>query len=125
MDPYLEEAPSTDSRRLSVISHLGGLAPLVGIPGFVVPLVVWLMERGKDLNVERQALEALNFQISMGIYTFILVFLIGALWIVAVGLLFIPVLLVLLIARIVLSIIGAVNANEGRFFRYPLTLRLV
>lgn len=125
MDSYAHEVPSADSRRLSVISHLGGLAPLIGIPGFVVPLVVWLMERGKDFYVERQALEALNFQISMGIYSFVLVLLIGLLWVLVVGLLFIPVLIVLWLARFILCVIGAVRANDGEFYRYPLTLRLI
>lgn len=125
MDSYAYEVPSAESRRMSVISHLGGLAPLVGVPGFVVPLVIWLMERGKDLNAERHALEALNFQISVGIYTFVLVLLISLLWVLVVGLLFIPVLIVLWIARFVLCVIAAVRANDGGFYRYPFTLRLI
>lgn len=124
MDTYAD-LPSADSRRMAVISHLGGLAPLVGVPGFVIPLVVWLMEREKDPHVERHAREALNFQITVGIATCVLVALIATLWIVAVGLLFIPVLGLLWLARLILSIIGAVRANEDRFYAYPLTLRLV
>ena len=125
MESYVHDAPSSESRRMAVISHLGGLAPLVGVPGFVVPLVIWLMERGKDRNAEQHALEALNFQISMGIYTFGLITLIVVLSAIVIGLLFIPVLVLLWLARFVLCVVAAVRANDGGFYRYPLTFRLV
>ncbi len=125
MDEYVLDIADDESRRMAVISHLGGLAPLVGVPGFVVPLVLWLMEKDKNPHVARHALEALNFQISVAIYVFALATLIGLLWIIAVGLLFIPVLLIVWLGRFVLCVIAAVRANDGHFYRYPLTLRLV
>lgn len=125
MDPASEIPSAQNSRRLSIISHLGGLSPLIGLPGFVVPLVIWLMERDSDPYVERQAREALNFQISMGIYSTVLILLIGMLWIVAIGIFLIPVLGVLWLLRFILCIIAAVRAGDGRFFRYPLTIRFV
>ena len=65
-----------------------------------------------------QAKEALNFQISMTIYSIVSVILI---------LIFVGVLLLfaLLVIFIVFTIIAAVKSNEGQFYRYPLTIRFV
>jgi uncharacterized Tic20 family protein len=42
-----------------------------------------------------------------------------------IGILLIPVLAILGIAWIVFSIIGGLKANEGRPYRYPLTIRFI
>jgi uncharacterized Tic20 family protein len=42
-----------------------------------------------------------------------------------IGILLIPVLAILGIAWIVFSIIGGLKANEGRPYRYPLTVRFI
>ena len=68
--------------------------------------------------VEDQAKEALNFQISMLIYITV-----SALAIcIVVGIVTTP---ILAVVQIVYTIIGALKANQGEHYRYPLTIRLV
>ena len=95
------------------MSHLSAL---LGV-GLVLPLVVYLAMRHESEYVAANAREALNFHISVLIYSLCcipLVFiLIGSL------------LLVLGFGSLVLAIIATIKASDGLCYRYPLTLRLV
>ena len=108
-----------DERSIAVIAHLTGLAWIaVGIPGFIGPLIVYLMLHEDQPWAKAHARESLNFQLSLliwGILCGILVF-------VLVG---IPLLIALWIMNIVCCILGAVAANRGEFYFYPLTMRFV
>ena len=68
--------------------------------------------------VDDQAKEVLNFQISMTIYiicsAFLCIILIG-----------IPILIGLFIFDFIITIIAAINANDGKSYRYPINLRLI
>ena len=86
--------------------------------GFIGPLVVMLTKGNESAFVRRQATEALNFQITLLIgylVSFVLMLvLIGfvtffALW----------------AAGIVFAIIGAIKANSGEDYRYPVAIRIV
>ena len=107
-------------RNWAMVAHLSGLALYTGIPfGNVLgPLVVWLLKKDDSSFVADQAKEALNFQLSLTLYTLIAFVLLFFL----VGLFAFP---VLLAAHIVFSIVGAVQASEGKVYRYPLTIRFV
>ncbi len=105
---------SGNDKLWSVLSHLSGFfaAP------FLFPLVVYLVMRDDSPYVAEHAKEALNFHISLFIYTLIAIpfcaILIGfallfALW--AIGLIF--------------AIVAAVKSTEGVVYRYPVTLRLI
>jgi len=115
MDPLEKQ-----SRQWGMFCHLASLAGFVGIPfGHIIgPLVVWLMKKDEMPFVNDQGKEALNFQISMSIYmavSFVLVFvLIGFFGLIA-----------LAILDLVLTIMAAVQANEGKAYRYPLTIRFI
>jgi len=89
-----------------VLGHLGG------------PLIVWLMKRGDSPEIDAYGKESLNFQISMLIYDAIAFIL----FIVFIG---IPILIGLWILNTVLVIIASVKASEGKFYRYPITIRLI
>src|ERR1051325_1953764 len=82
------------------------------------PLVVWLIKRGDSPEVDAHGRESLNFQISMLIYdaiaAILCIFLIG-----------IPILIALWVLNTVLVIIASVKAGEGKFYRYPFTIRLI
>ena len=87
--------------------------------GFILgPLVVWLAKREDDPFIDDQGKEALNFQITMFL-AFVIAFF---LCFVVVGFFLLPILIVMEIA---LPIVGAVKANNGEYFRYPLTMRLI
>ena len=97
---------------------------MIGL-SFVGPLIVYLVKKDAHPFVADQGREALNFNLSVLIYsvvgviaTFILVFIL-------IGLLLIPVLIAMGIAWLVFVIIAAVKANQGETYRYPLTIRMV
>lgn len=122
VDPV--EGPTTDSRNLGALSHLSALVAFVGVPSFVGPLVVWLLERGRDPFVAEQAREALNFNLSL------LLYLAGGvvLSVLTIGLgllLVVPLAVVAAVAWLALTVIAALRAADGQIYRYPLTLRLI
>jgi uncharacterized protein len=101
-----------------MLAHVSAIvAAIIGL-SFVGPLIVLLVQGPKSPFVRRQAVEALNFQITTyiaAIVSFILIFiLIGFLLLIVVG-----------IGWLVLSIVAAVAANNGQDYRYPVNLRLV
>lgn len=106
-------ASGTDPRTLAMLAHLLGL-----LTGFVGPLVLYLVNGDKDPFVRHHASEALNFQITLTIAA------VGSMiaMIVLIGFLLLP---VVILGGIILQIIGAVKANAGEWWRYPVNLRLV
>ncbi|MEM1115538.1 MAG: DUF4870 domain-containing protein [Bacteroidota bacterium] len=111
--------PDQDERTWGLIAHLSALSGFVIPFGNILgPLVVWLTKRDQSAFVADQAKEALNFQITLSIAVVLGVVLIFVL----IG---IPILMILGLAALVMPIIAGIRANEGRRYRYPLTLRLV
>ncbi len=123
--------------------HLAALVWLIGVPfGHVLgPLIVWLILRDRYPFVDDQGKEALNFQISFTIYGVIVGLLIGVLVVgllvagiaespttAGFALLIVPavgLIAAIAILELVLVIVAAIQASDGRAYRYPLTLRLV
>jgi uncharacterized Tic20 family protein len=108
-----------DARMWAMFCHLAGLAfvlplvPLVG--GFVGPLILWVIKRDQYPFVDEQGKEAVNFQITMLIYSIIAAVLIVA-WI---GAVLLP---AVIIIDIVFVIIATVKVNDGYHYRYPYPL---
>jgi uncharacterized Tic20 family protein len=119
-DPAPGAAPTESERTWGMLAHLaafGGLVvPLVG--NVVGPLLVWHSWRGRSTFVGEQALESLNFNISVSIAA-------AVCWVAV--FIFIGVLLgiALFFAWLALTIIAAIKASEGVSYRYPFALRLV
>ncbi|MCR8660426.1 DUF4870 domain-containing protein [Paenibacillus endoradicis] len=109
-----------DERMWGMLVHIatfaGFIVPVVG--SVLGPLVIWLIKRDQSYFVDRQGKEAVNFNISMAIYIIgsyiLMLILIGYLTLIAAG-----------ITWIVCSIIAATKANNGEFYRYPLTIRFI
>ncbi len=115
--PPLTDAPLAPKGSDKIWSMLSHLSALLGV-GFVLPLVVYLAMRKESDYVAANAREALNFHISVLIYTLCCIPLVF----IVVG---IPLLLVLGLGSLVLAIIATIKASDGGCYRYPLTLRLV
>ena len=82
------------------------------------PLIVWLVKRGDSPEIDAHGKESLNFQLSMLIYDAIA----GILCIILIG---IPILVALWIINTLLVIIASIRASEGKFYRYPFTIRFL
>lgn len=106
---------------LAVISHLGGLVPISFLP-IIIPLVIWIFFGDKGDFINRQSKEALNFQLSLVIYSF-------GCWILFVTVIGIPVaaiaVIVFIAVNFVCSIVAAVKTSKGQPYRYPMNLRLI
>ena len=82
------------------------------------PLIVWLAKRGDSPEIDANGKESLNFQISMLIYNLIA----GILCLILIGFV---ILFILHILNLVLVIVASIQASEGKFYRYPITIRLI
>ncbi|MCB1230893.1 MAG: DUF4870 domain-containing protein [Verrucomicrobiae bacterium] len=108
-----------EERQWAMFLHLSAFSGFV-IPfgSIVAPLVMWLVRRDRSAFVDEQGKEAVNFQISILIYTFISIplcfVLIGFFTLFAASIL-----------EIIFTIMAAVRASEGRHYRYPLTIRMI
>ncbi len=112
--------PNSDERSMALIAHLSTLVAMVvsvGWLSFVGPLLVWLLQKDKSAFVRQSAAGAFNFNLSMWVLSII-----G--WICILTLILIPVGVILLIVsalgQIVFHILGAVRANRGELYRYPM-----
>jgi uncharacterized protein len=112
-------APEGD-KTMAMLCHLLSLIGFIGVPlgNIVGPLILWLVKKDGDAFVDATGREVLNFQISATIYGIVC----ALLFIVFVGIILLP---ILIIAVIIYTIIGAVKANEGQLYRYPLTIRFL
>lgn len=101
------------------------LCHLLAFSGFIIPfgsilgpLVMWLIKKDQSPFVNDQGKESLNFQISIVIYSLVAAILclifIGFLLLIAIG-----------IVWLIFVIMASVKANEGKMYRYPLTIRFI
>ncbi|WP_440091047.1 DUF4870 domain-containing protein [Pseudomonas putida] len=109
--------PNAEIRQWAMLCHLSALLGLVVPLGHLLgPLVLWHLKREQDPFIDAQGKEALNFQISVtiaGFICFLLMF-------VFIGLVLFA---MLTVAVMILIIIAAVRANEGKPYRYPMIWR--
>jgi uncharacterized Tic20 family protein len=111
---------SSDVRTWNVLCHATALAGFfVPWAGHILgPLIVWLAKRNDSPEIDEHGKESLNFQISMLIYNVIA----GVLCLVLIGFV---ILAILHILNLVLVIVASIQASERKFYRYPLTIRLI
>ena len=112
-----------DARTWGMLCHLAGLGWLIFwlvpfIGGVICPLILWQIKKNEYSFVDEQGKEAVNFQISMLIY-----------WIVAallcftcIGVVLVP---IVFVVDVVLAIVAAIKAGEGRSYRYPFCIRFI
>ena len=102
-----------DEKLWAIAAHLGP-----ALLGFIAPLVVWLVYRDRSPWLDRQAKEALNFQLTLliaWVVAFVLVF-------VLIGFLLMA---VIWIGSLVLMIIATVKVAALEDYRYPVNIRFI
>lgn len=108
------ETVDNDEKNLAVLAHL-----LAILTSFIVPLVIFLIKNDdKNSYAREQALEALNFQITV-LIAMVIASLTTCLFI---GIVLIP---LVMIANLVFCILAGVACSRGEHYRYPYTLRLI
>ena len=111
---------STNVRTWNILCHASALLGVfLHFPGHLLgPLIVWLAKRDDSPEIDAHGKESLNFQISMLIYNGIAV----VFCLVLVGFAFLAVLWVL---NAVFVIVASIQASDGKFYRYPITIRFI
>jgi len=98
---------------IHVTQFCGYVVPLAG---WVVPFILWLMQKDESQYIDAQGKIVMNWMLTELIYGFVCFLL----TLVFIGVfLFIP----LGIIAVVFPIIGAVKANSGELWPYPLSIR--
>lgn len=105
----------SDQRMWATLSHI---LPIIGL-SFLVPLVVWLVFKGRGQYLEEHAKEALNFQITLVIAAIA----ISIISVITLGLG--TILYLAFIPALVFMILAAVAANRGEMYRYPVNIRII
>jgi uncharacterized Tic20 family protein len=111
-DRDLPPETTSDDRTMGMLCHLLG-----AFTGFLGPLIIWLIKKDQSRFVDDQGKEALNFQITMlighviGAATACFTFGLVSVAVVIIGLVF--------------SILGALEANKGVRYRYPINIRMI
>jgi uncharacterized protein len=116
--PGQRPLPPDQERLWGMLAHLLSFVAAYIALGFLAPLIVLMVFGQRSAYVRAHAVESLNFNLSWLLYAVVAVVL-------AFLLIGIPILIALGIAYLVLVIIASVRANNGEFFRYPLTIRFV
>lgn len=109
---YAGPPPSADDKSMGMLAHL------LGVLGFIGPLIIWLIKKDQSPFVNDQGKEALNFHLTLLIGIIIGV----ATSCIGVGLVITPLVWIL---GVIFSILGAMKAKDGIAYRYPFAIRFI
>ena len=105
-----------EDRALAAMTHLSGLAGyIIPLGGVLVPIIIWMTKKDVPIiaAIARQA-------ILLNLIVFALVVVSFILWITIILIpLMIAFCIALGIAAVALPIVGAIKANGGIYYRYP------
>ena len=105
-----------NNKQYTMLMHLSQLAgTVIPLAGLAAPIIMWQMKKDQP-DVDQHGKVIANWIISSFIYAIVSVILVF----VIVG---IFLLLALVICQIVFTIIGAIKANNGELWQYPLSIK--
>ena len=102
-----------DERLLAMLIYLVSF-----FTAFLGPLIIWLVKKDDSKFIDHHGREYLNFLISVFIYSIIA----SILMIVFIGVILLP---ILAIATVIFTIIAAIKAYEGDYYKFPLIFRIL
>lgn len=107
---------AVEDRTVAALTHLSGLSGyVIPLGGAIVPAVIWMMRKDSPVisTIAKQALW-LNLMVWI---------MFGAAAVLMVTVILIPFVFVfwavLLVAALALPIVGAIKANQGTYYKYP------
>lgn len=115
----MENTISDAEKQYAMFIHISQFAGVI-IPGlgWILPLILWLTRKDTSSYIDANGKIVMNWIISCFLYAIgasILIFiLIG-----------IPLLIALGVCSLVFTIIGAIRANEGILWAYPLSIKFI
>ncbi|WP_344082133.1 DUF4870 domain-containing protein [Luedemannella helvata] len=112
---------NNDEKTWALVAHFGGAAGALigtGCAGWIAPLIALLAKGNESPAVRQHAVAALNFQILVSI-----VGIIG--WITTCILIGFVIWLAAMAVGIIFGVLAGLKANEGQFYKYPISVPLV
>lgn len=106
--------------QLLLITHLSQLLTyLTGFGGLLVPLILWALKKDEIVGMDEHGKEIINFQLSMLLFAIIcipliLLFGLGIVGIIVIGFI-----------SFIFPIVNGVQAANGVFKKYPLSIRFI
>ena len=123
-DAYAITTPTEQERNWAMLIHLfAGVIPFVATPFFAVgyALIMWIVKKDESGFIDDHGREAVNFWISLLIYSLALLPLATIITCGVCVILYIP----LVAIAVVGTIQATLAAKRGEYYRYPATIRLV
>jgi uncharacterized Tic20 family protein len=119
-NPPVSAPAVTSVRTWNILCHASALLGVFfHFPGHLLgPFIVWLAKRDDSPEIDAHGKESLNFQISMLIYSAVA----AVFCLILIGFVFLAILWVL---NAVFVIIASIQASDGKFYRYPMTIRFI
>ncbi|WP_418536754.1 DUF4870 domain-containing protein [Odoribacter laneus] len=115
----MENRISDSEKQYAMFIHISQFAGVI-IPGlgWILPLVLWLTKKDTSSYIDANGKIVMNWIISSFLYA------IGAtiLTFILIG---IPLLIALGICSLIFTIIGAIRANDGILWPYPLSIKFI
>lgn len=106
-----------EDKQLLVLTHLSQLLDYItGFGGFIVPLVLWIVNKDRVIDMDIHGKSILNFQISIFIYAILSI---PAIFLFGLGII---TLLIVAALAFILPIINAIKANNGEAPNYYISI---
>ena len=106
---------SKEAKMWGLFLHLSQFLGHFSLLGYAAPIVIWQIKKDELPELDAHGKNVVNWMISLLIYLCVSAVLI----VVIIG---IPMLIVLGVLAIIFPIIGALKANNGEVWRYPLSI---
>lgn len=108
-----------DERQMGLFLHLSQLANVILFPvGIIAPILLWQLNKEKMPALDAHGKMVTNWMISSiiyGVVSAVLIFVVIGIFL----------LIALAVVAVVFPIIGAVKANNGELWEYPLTIKFL
>jgi hypothetical protein len=118
-----------NDKNYSALTHLSGFAGwLFPFGNIIAPLVLWSAKKNESSFIDAHGKTAVNFQLSLTTYSFLLAILIIPIAIFTLGLGLIAILLGIIpviILKFILIISASINASNGVLYEYPFTIEFI
>jgi uncharacterized Tic20 family protein len=116
----VDQYATSDQRMFAMFEHLVYFCWIAWFPGVLVTLILWLIKKNDSPFIDDHGRESLNMQLSLILYGLLAVPLtaitcgtVAILWAV------VP------IAAAVFTVMGAIAAHRGEYYRYPAIIRFL
>ncbi|WP_457617650.1 DUF4870 domain-containing protein [Lutibacter sp.] len=118
-----------NDKNYSSITHLSSFSGwFLPFGNIIVPLVLWSAKKNESSYINIHGKSAVNFQLSILLYGFLLALLFVPIVIFTLGLGLIAIIIGIIPAillKIVLIIIASMKASNGEFYKYPFTIEFI